>query len=79
MAANISPKVSAHCCVGSGLNDGLTYRENAQFGFRPIAGKVQLYDLYAMMPHLRWLNHDRLTFCHNGRDYRLTDVFDLVV
>ena len=52
---------------------------NRRFGFRPVAGKVHLHDLHATMLHLLGLDHERLTYRHSGRDYRLTDVEGRVV
>jgi hypothetical protein len=65
--------------AGGGVKAGLTYGETDDFGFRPISGKIHLHDLHATMLHLLGLNHERLTYRHNGRDYRLTDVFGTVV
>jgi uncharacterized protein (DUF1501 family) len=65
--------------AGGGVKGGLTYGETDDFGFRPVSGKVHLHDLHATMLHLLGLDHERLTYRHNGRDYRLTDVFGTVV
>lgn len=65
--------------AGGGVKAGLTYGETDDFGFRPVAGRVHLHDLHATMLHLLGLDHQRLTFRHNGRDYRLTDVYGNVV
>jgi hypothetical protein len=65
--------------AGGGVKSGFTYGETDDFGFRPIAGKVHLHDLHATMLHLLGLDHERLTYRHSGRDYRLTDVYGQVV
>ena len=65
--------------AGGGVKAGLTYGETDDFGFQPVAGKVHLHDLHATMLHLLGLDHERLTFRHAGRDYRLTDVYGRVV
>jgi hypothetical protein len=65
--------------AGGGVKGGLTHGETDDFGFRPVAGKVHLHDLHATMLHLLGLNHERLTYRHLGRDYRLTDVYGEVV
>jgi hypothetical protein len=65
--------------AGGGVKAGFTYGETDEFGFRPVAGKVHLHDLHATMLHLLGLNHERLTYRHSGRDYRLTDVYGRVV
>ncbi len=65
--------------VGGGVKAGYTHGETDDFGFRPVAGKVHLHDLHATMLHLLGLDHERLTYRHAGRDYRLTDVEGRVV
>ena len=65
--------------AGGGVKAGLTHGETDDFGFRPVAGKVHLHDLHATMLHLLGLDHQRLTYRHQGRDYRLTDVYGSVV
>jgi hypothetical protein len=60
--------------AGGGVKAGHTHGETDEFGFLPVAGKVHLHDLHATMLHLLGLDHERLTFRHSGRDYRLTDV-----
>jgi len=65
--------------AGGGVKAGFTYGETDEFGFRPVAGKVHLHDLHATMLHLLGLDHERLTYRHSGRDYRLTDVYGRVV
>jgi hypothetical protein len=65
--------------AGGGVKAGHTHGETDDFGFRPVAGKVHLHDLHATMLHLLGLDHERLTYRHSGRDYRLTDVEGRVV
>lgn len=65
--------------AGGGVRAGLTYGETDDFGYKPIAGKVHLHDLHATILHLLGLDHERLTYRHAGRDYRLTDVYGTVV
>jgi len=65
--------------TGGGVKAGYTHGETDDFGFRPVAGKVHLHDLHATMLHLLGLDHERLTYRHAGRDYRLTDVEGRVV
>lgn len=65
--------------AGGGVRAGHTHGETDEFGFRPVAGRVHLHDLHATMLHLLGLDHERLTFRHAGRDYRLTDVEGRVV
>jgi hypothetical protein len=65
--------------AGGGVKAGFTHGETDEFGFRPIAGRVHLHDLHATLLHLLGLDHERLTYRHSGRDYRLTDVYGRVV
>jgi hypothetical protein len=68
------PESYAAWLAGGGVKAGHTHGETDDFGFRPVAGKVHLHDLHATMLHLLGLDHERLTYRHAGRDYRLTDV-----
>lgn len=65
--------------AGGGVKRGLTHGETDDFGFRPVAGKVHIHDLHATVLHLLGIDHERLTWRHLGRDYRLTDVYGEVV
>src|SRR5690606_4731338 len=65
--------------AGGGVRGGMTYGETDDFGFRAVQDKVHVHDLHATILHLLGLDHERLTFRHSGRDYRLTDVYGRVV
>lgn len=65
--------------AGGGIKPGLTFGETDDFGFRPVSGKVHLHDLHATILHQLGLDHEKLTWRHVGRDYRLTDVYGNVV
>lgn len=65
--------------AGGGVQGGMTYGVTDEFGFRGVEGQVHMHDLHATMLHLLGLDHERLTYRHNGRDYRLTDVYGTVV
>jgi hypothetical protein len=65
--------------AGGGVKGGLMHGETDEFGFRPVSGKVHLHDLHATILHLLGLDHERLTWRHLGRDFRLTDVYGEVV
>lgn len=65
--------------AGGGIKPGLTYGETDEFGFRPVSGKVHLHDLHATILHQLGLDHEKLTWRHIGRDFRLTDVYGNVV
>ena len=65
--------------AGGGIKSGFTLGETDDFGFRPVSGKVHLHDLHATILHQLGLDHEKLTWRHVGRDYRLTDVYGNVV
>jgi arylsulfatase A-like enzyme len=49
------------------------------FGFLPVENPVHMHDLHATLLHALGLDHERLTYHHGGRDFRLTDVSGNVV
>ncbi len=65
--------------AGAGIRPGFAFGETDDFGFRPVSGKVHLHDLHATILHQLGLDHEKLTWRHLGRDYRLTDVYGNVV
>jgi hypothetical protein len=65
--------------AGGGVRGGLAYGATDDFGFRAVQDKVHIHDLHATILHLLGLDHERLTYRHAGRDYRLTDVHGRVV
>ncbi|MFM7844322.1 MAG: DUF1501 domain-containing protein, partial [Planctomycetota bacterium] len=65
--------------AGGGVRGGQAYGATDDFGFRAIENKMHVHDLHATMLHLLGFDHQRLTFRHAGRDYRLTDVAGRVV
>jgi hypothetical protein len=64
---------------GGGVKGGTVYGATDEFGFKAIEKPVQVHDLHATMLHLLSLDHERLTFRHAGRDFRLTDVHGRVI
>ena len=65
--------------AGGGVRGGTAYGATDDFGFRAVQDKVHVHDLHATILHLMGLNHERLTYKHAGRDYRLTDVYGKVI
>ena len=65
--------------AGGGVRGGIAHGETDEYGYRGISGKVHIHDLHATMLHLLGLDHERLTYRHKGRDFRLTDVEGHVV
>jgi hypothetical protein len=65
--------------AGGGVQPGFVHGETDDHGYRPVQGTVHLHDLHATMLHLLGIDHERLTHPHNGRNFRLTDVYGRIV
>ena len=65
--------------TGGGIKGGMTHGTTDDFGYFGIDGQVHINDLHATILHLLGLDHERLTFEHHGRPFRLTDVAGRVV
>ena len=65
--------------AGGGVQPGIAYGRTDEFGHLAIENKVHMHDLHATVLHLLGIDHERLTFKHAGRDFRLTDVHGHVV
>jgi hypothetical protein len=65
--------------AGGGVKGGITHGVTDDFGYYGVEDKVHINDLHATMLHLMGLDHERLTFEHHGRPFRLTDVAGKVV
>jgi hypothetical protein len=65
--------------AGGGVKGGFTYGATDEFGYRPVENPVHMHDLHATLLHGLGLDHQRLTYRHAGRDFRLTDVHGHVV
>jgi hypothetical protein len=60
--------------AGGGVKAGAVVGETDELGFGPVQDRVHVHDLHATVLHLLGLDHQRLTFRFQGRDFRLTDV-----
>jgi hypothetical protein len=65
--------------AGGGIRPGLVYGETDEFGLTAARDPVHVHDLQATILHLLGLDHTRLTYRYQGRDFRLTDVHGNVV
>jgi uncharacterized protein (DUF1501 family) len=65
--------------AGGGIKGGQIVGETDDLGYHPIKDAVHVHDLQATMLHCLGLEHEQLTFRHQGRDFRLTDVGGRVV
>ncbi|MCS6851249.1 MAG: DUF1501 domain-containing protein [Gemmataceae bacterium] len=65
--------------AGGGVKGGIVYGATDEFGYHAVENVVTVHDLHATMLHLFGIDHERLTFRFQGRDFRLTDVHGRVV
>jgi hypothetical protein len=65
--------------AGGGVQAGLTYGATDELGYHAVLDPVHVHDLHATLLHLLGVDHERLTFRYQGRDFRLTDVHGRVV
>lgn len=65
--------------AGGGVKAGQVYGATDEFGFQAVENRVHVHDLHATLLHLLGFDHEKLTYRHAGRDFRLTDVHGKVV
>ena len=65
--------------AGGGVRGGYVHGATDEFGFQAVEDKVHVHDLHATILRLLGFDHEKLTFRHAGRDFRLTDVHGRVV
>jgi hypothetical protein len=65
--------------AGGGIKAGLTYGATDDFGYKAVEDVVEVHDFHATMLHLLGIDHKKLTYRFQGRDFRLTDVKGQVV
>ena len=65
--------------AGGGVRPGLVYGATDEWGFHVTENPVSIHDLYATLLHQLGIEHTALTYRHQGRDYRLTDLSGNVV
>lgn len=73
------PRCFSIWMAGGGVKPGIVYGESDEFGYNVISNPVHVHDFQATVLHQLGLNHEKLTFKHLGRRYRLTDVSGKVV
>ncbi|QNL49572.1 DUF1501 domain-containing protein [Olivibacter sp. SDN3] len=73
------PRCFSVWMAGGGVKPGIVYGETDDFGYNIIKDPVHVHDFQATVLHQLGLNHEKLTFKHLGRRYRLTDVAGKVV
>ena len=73
------PRCFSLWMAGGGVKPGGQYGKTDEFGYNVIENGVHVHDLHATLLHLLGIDHERLTYRHQGRRYRLTDVHGEVV
>ena len=73
------PRCFTMWMAGGGVKQGFSYGETDEFGYNIVRDPVHVHDFQATLMYLMGIDHERLTFKHQGRRYRLTDVEGHVV
>ena len=73
------PQAFTMWMAGGGVKPGVVHGATDDLGFHVVENPVHVHDLQATILHLLGFDHERLTFRHSGRDFRLTDVSGQVV
>ena len=68
------PRCFTMWMAGGGIKPGITYGETDDYSYNVVADPMHVYDLQATILHCLGVDHKRLTFKHQGRHFRLTDV-----
>lgn len=74
-----NPKGFLQWMAGAGIKGGTSYGETDEIGYEAGENRVSVNDLHATILHLLGIDHERLTYFHNGRSFRLTDVAGRVI
>ena len=73
------PRAFTIWLAGGGVKPGMSYGTTDDFGYNIVENPVHVHDLHATMLHLLGIDHTKLTFPYQGRNFRLTDVHGEVV
>jgi hypothetical protein len=65
--------------AGGGVKPGMSYGMTDPFGYNVVENGVHIHDFHATLLHLLGIDHERLTFKYQGRQFRLTDVHGKVL
>ena len=65
--------------AGGGFKNGYSYGNTDDFGHHAVEGRIHMHDLHATILHQLGLDHEKLTYRYDGRDFRLTDVHGKVI
>lgn len=73
------PQAFTMWMAGGGTKPGTVYGKTDELGFNGVENKTHVHDIQATMLHLLGIDHERLTYFHQGREFRLTDVHGHVI
>ena len=73
------PRCFSIWLAGGGIKGGVSFGKTDDFSYNIVEDPISVHDLHATMLHLLGINHERLTFRYQGRDFRLTDVSGSIV
>jgi hypothetical protein len=73
------PKCFTMWMAGGGVKPGITYGKTDEYSYNILDGGIHVHDLHATMFSLLGINHEKLTYRYQGRDFRLTDVHGKIV
>jgi hypothetical protein len=65
--------------AGGGVMAGVSHGASDDYGYEAVSGKIPIHDWHATILHLLGMDHEKLTYRHAGRDFRLTDIHGSVV
>jgi hypothetical protein len=79
MGRDHNPHAFTYWLAGGGVRGGVHHGATDEIGFKAVVDRVAVHDLHATVLHLLGLDHTRLTYKYNGRQFRLTDVYGNVI
>ena len=65
--------------AGGGVKGGMSYGETDEFGFQAVVNKTHVHDIHATILHLMGIDHEDLSYFHQGRQETLTDIHGRVI
>jgi hypothetical protein len=74
-----NPHANTAWIAGAGVKGGTSYGATDEVGYKAAVNRADTHDFHATLLHLLGLDHEKLIYLHNGRRYRLTDVFGKVI
>ena len=74
-----NPQAYTMALAGGGVKGGVHHGATDEFGYKAVEDRVDVHDLHATILHLMGIDHEKLTYRHNGREFRLTDVSGNVI